>query len=251
MFALSPLPVAPAEVQHAPSRTDRRSVCFAPTAPAARTPEESGTPVFAAPHDLGRRLVDSAHGCSLARCAGAVGQVVHAPRALPALAARGFVSKNSRRAGGSGAQSRPDRLRILRSGRLDAAGAPERGRGAEKGASAEKSQETQALGRSRRGLSTKIHVLCAGAGRPIAVERLIGRLKEYRRIATRYDNLAESFRALVVLGFIRIQTKTLLLDTAWCLTLSTDPSGALCQVSLRFGERNRPELCLDGSRENW
>ena len=46
------------------------------------------------------------------------------------------------------------------------------------------------------------------------VERLIGRLKEYRRIATRYDKLAESFRAFVLLGFIRIWTKTLLSDTA-------------------------------------
>jgi len=46
------------------------------------------------------------------------------------------------------------------------------------------------------------------------VERLIGKLKEYRRIATRYDKLAESFRAFVVIGFIRIWTKNLLLDTA-------------------------------------
>ena len=46
------------------------------------------------------------------------------------------------------------------------------------------------------------------------VERLIGRLKEYRRIATRYDKLAESFRAFVLIGFIRIWTQNLLLDTA-------------------------------------
>jgi len=46
------------------------------------------------------------------------------------------------------------------------------------------------------------------------VERLIGRLKEYRRIATRYDKLAESFKAFIIIGFIRIWTKHLLLDTA-------------------------------------
>ena len=46
------------------------------------------------------------------------------------------------------------------------------------------------------------------------VERLIGRLKEYRRIATRYDKLAESFRVFVIIGFIRIWTQNLLLDTA-------------------------------------
>ena len=46
------------------------------------------------------------------------------------------------------------------------------------------------------------------------VERLIGKLKEFRRIATRYDKLAESFRSFVIIGFIRIWTKDLLLDRA-------------------------------------
>ena len=46
------------------------------------------------------------------------------------------------------------------------------------------------------------------------IERLIGRLKECRRIATRYDKLAESFKAFVIIGFIKIWTKYLLLDTA-------------------------------------
>jgi len=35
------------------------------------------------------------------------------------------------------------------------------------------------------------------------VERLIGRLKEYRRIATRYDKLAASYLAFVQLASIR------------------------------------------------
>ena len=171
-----------------------------------------------------------------------------------------------------------------------------------KGAPARESLKKQALGRSRGGLSTKIHVLCEGAGLPIAVqvtpgqtheatmrapllsavkigdkpgaprqrfetvagdkgydgagsrqtirdigskpliphrrrpdgsypeeaegfdkelykrrnvvERLIGKLKEYRRVATRYDKLAESFRAFVLLGFIRIWLKEHLSDRA-------------------------------------
>ena len=171
-----------------------------------------------------------------------------------------------------------------------------------KGAQAQESLNNQALGRSRGGLSTKIHILCEGAGLPIAVEvtpgqtheatmlepllsdvkiggkpgaprkrfetvagdkgydgtelrqtirdhgskpliphrrrpdgsypeeaegfdkglykrrnvveRLIGKLKEYRRVATRYDKLAESFRCFVLIGFIRIWLKGLLLDTA-------------------------------------
>ena len=169
-----------------------------------------------------------------------------------------------------------------------------------KGADAQESLKTQALGRSRGGFSTKIHVLCEGAGLPISVlltpgqahestmlepllssvkirgkpgaprqcfdvvsgdkgydgaaqratvrgygstpliphrkrpdgsyseqdeefdkelykkrnvvERLIGKLKEFRRIATRYDKLAESFRCFVIIGFIRIWVKELLLD---------------------------------------
>lgn len=46
------------------------------------------------------------------------------------------------------------------------------------------------------------------------VERLIGRLKENRRIATRYDKLAETYRAFVLIGFIRIWSKILLSDKA-------------------------------------
>ncbi len=34
------------------------------------------------------------------------------------------------------------------------------------------------------------------------VERLIGKLKECRHLATRYDKLADSFRPFIVLGFI-------------------------------------------------
>ena len=177
-----------------------------------------------------------------------------------------------------------------------------RRRGPKKGAQAQESLKKQALGRSRGGLSTKIHILCEGAGLPIAVqvtpgqtheatmlasllsvvkiggkpgaprqrfqrvagdkgydgtelretirdhgsqpliphrqrpdgsypeaaegfdkeqykrrnvvERLVGRLKENRRIATRYEKLAETSRAFVLLGFIRIWSKTLLSDRA-------------------------------------
>ena len=35
------------------------------------------------------------------------------------------------------------------------------------------------------------------------VERLIGRLKENRRVGTRHDKLAESYRAFVTLAMIR------------------------------------------------
>jgi transposase len=46
------------------------------------------------------------------------------------------------------------------------------------------------------------------------VERLIGHVKEFRSIATRYAKLAESFMALITLAFIRIWLKNLLSDSA-------------------------------------
>lgn len=42
------------------------------------------------------------------------------------------------------------------------------------------------------------------------VERLIGRLKEWRAIAMRYEKLAESFVGVILLGFIRIWLHDLL-----------------------------------------
>ena len=46
------------------------------------------------------------------------------------------------------------------------------------------------------------------------VERLIGRLKENRRIATRYEKLAERYKAFILLGFMKIWLKNLLSHTA-------------------------------------
>jgi len=46
------------------------------------------------------------------------------------------------------------------------------------------------------------------------VERLIGKIKEYRRIATRYDKLADSFKCFIMIGFTRIWLKDLLSYTA-------------------------------------
>jgi transposase len=46
------------------------------------------------------------------------------------------------------------------------------------------------------------------------VERLIAKLKEFRRIATRYDKLAESFKCFILLGFIRIWLRDLMSYTA-------------------------------------
>jgi transposase len=44
------------------------------------------------------------------------------------------------------------------------------------------------------------------------VERLIGRLKDFRRIAMRFEKLADSFLAVLLLGFIKIWLRDLLPD---------------------------------------
>jgi transposase len=47
-----------------------------------------------------------------------------------------------------------------------------------------------------------------------SIEQTIGWIKEYRRIATRYEKLAVSFWAMVKLAFARYYLKTYLSDTA-------------------------------------
>lgn len=42
------------------------------------------------------------------------------------------------------------------------------------------------------------------------VERLVGRLKQYRAIATRYDKLKECFHAMILMGFILIWMKPII-----------------------------------------
>ena len=75
----------------------------------------------------------------------------------------------------------------------------------------------EALGRSQGGFSTKLHLHRASHSDPQRsaaaarlrqgcvprgnrVERLIGRLKQYRRIATRYEKRAANDLAMVTLG---------------------------------------------------
>jgi transposase len=213
-------------------------------------------------------------------------------------AKRFIQNRHARGSRGPGAKSRPDRFRVFGGGWFDCASAQERGGRTKKRASAEESLQQQELGRSRGGFSTKLHLLCEGAGLPIivqltpgqahessmlaplldhvsiagkpgpprrrfevvagdkgydgaalraailsrgsrplipsrrrrdgssperaagfdqdaykrrnVVERLFGRLKEHRRIATRYDKLAASFKAFVILGCVRIWLENLL-----------------------------------------
>ncbi len=73
------------------------------------------------------------------------------------------------------------------------------------------------LGRSRGDFGTEIHLASDGRSQldrdaylnRNVVERCFGRLKEYRRIATRYDKTARNYLAMVKLGCIRLFYKRL------------------------------------------
>ncbi|MBN1855065.1 MAG: transposase [Pirellulales bacterium] len=54
----------------------------------------------------------------------------------------------------------------------------------------------------------------AGHERRNVVERLIGRIKECRRVATRNDKLTETFRSFILLAFVLIWIKNHLSDRA-------------------------------------
>ena len=60
-------------------------------------------------------------------------------------------------------------------------------------AGAANSSGPQAIGRSRGGLTTKIHTLVDALGNPI--ERFFNRIKHFRAIATRYDKFSRNFLA--------------------------------------------------------
>ncbi len=90
----------------------------------------------------------------------------------------------------------------------------------------EQMQEQEALGRSKGVFSTKIQIQCEGLGKPMQfvilpgqamrrlplnrvlyrernrIERLINRLKQARRIATRYEKRAENYLAIITIGAI-------------------------------------------------
>lgn len=99
--------------------------------------------------------------------------------------------------------------------------------GASAGCDGKKGDRDHCLGRSRGGLTTKIHAQNAVPNIPAKsnrkwkpcfskrlyrernlVERFFSKLKHFRRIATRYDKLAENFLAMVQLASMRLWLRT-------------------------------------------
>ncbi|CAD7851849.1 MAG: Mobile element protein, partial [Olavius algarvensis Gamma 1 endosymbiont] len=56
--------------------------------------------------------------------------------------------------------------------------------------------DDQALGHSRGGFSTKIHVMVDALGNPLDFI-LIGKLKQFRRVFSRFDKWAKNFMNFV------------------------------------------------------
>jgi transposase len=63
-------------------------------------------------------------------------------------------------------------------------------------ATAKRGDRDHCLGRSRGGLTTKMHAVVDAQGLP--------RLKHFRRVATRYDKLADNFLAMIQLASMRL-----------------------------------------------
>jgi transposase len=59
----------------------------------------------------------------------------------------------------------------------------------------------QLMGRSRGGWTTKIHAVVDTRGLPV---RLFDKIKQCRRVATRYDKLAANYLAFIQLASIRL-----------------------------------------------
>jgi hypothetical protein len=77
-----------------------------------------------------------------------------------------------------------------------------------KGLGSIQASRQQALGRSRGGLTTKVHAICDGRGPNYRnrnqVERLMNRRKQFRAVATRFDRLAVRYQATVCVADIFI-----------------------------------------------
>jgi transposase len=114
-------------------------------------------------------------GCAVAGCAAGVRTVADGVRAVPALAAGRDLAQDPGGFAGAGGRGRADHLGCQR-GFDGGAGAPARGRGAEKGdLQAEPPGGTvtepagHALGRSRGGLTTKVHLACEQRQKPLSI----------------------------------------------------------------------------------
>jgi hypothetical protein len=107
--------------------------------------------------------MEAEDGSALAGPARAVRPLVHGGLPLPALTAGGDLGPSLCRGAAGGGPGRTGGLDAAVRGRYGHPGAPARRGGQKRGA------ETEALGRSQGGYSTKVHLQCEGGGTPLTV----------------------------------------------------------------------------------
>ena len=100
-----------------------------------------------------------------------------------------------------------------------------------KGLGSIQASRQQALGRSRGGLTTKLHAICEGRGPNYhnrnQVERLMNRRKQFRAVAIRFDRLAVRYQATVCVADLFI----------WLRARPTNPAAIRGTRPRRLGRR--------------
>ncbi len=137
----------------------------------------------------GRRdVVDRSNRRSMARSARAVRTLANRVRLVQPLEQRWYVGPDSRSLADSPGRRGPDRLGPLVRRRQQYPSQPGSGRGGEKRGPLE--PQDHALGRSRGGFGTKLHLVTDGNGLPLAVEITPGQRHE----STQFEILMDAVR---------------------------------------------------------
>lgn len=157
------------------TRTDRRAMGETGAAAAAATVSDG--PARARPsHHRQRHPLATGDRGAVARSAGTVWAVADGVQPLAPVAAGRRLGPGAGGAASRGRRRRRPRLAPPLSRRHDDPGAPKRGRGEKRGGD-------QALGRSRGGFSTKIHLRAERSGKPICVVLTPGQRHEATQVA--------------------------------------------------------------------
>src|SRR5579884_3662443 len=223
------------------ARTDRRAMAAAGPAPAAA--EAGGRQTQPGPSDDHQRHpLAPADGGALARHPRALRELVDHLQPLPALAQGRHLGPSAGGAAGGGRRPRRPRLDPALRGRHGRARAPARGRG-------QKGGGDQALGRSRGGLTTKLHLRAERGGKPVAFVLTPGRRHEQAALPALLDAGAVKRRGR---GRPRLRPARVAGDTGSSSRTARQHlrrRGIGAVIPTRRGERRRPRFDRAAYRE--
>ena len=150
--------------------------------------ETTRLPVERPSNDPERHSLGASDWRALAGPAGALRAVADCIRSFPPLATRRSVRSNSRTTPDSARYRREDRLgSLVRGWLVDSGQSSSRRRRQKRG---EKEPEDHALGRSRGGFGSKLHLVTDGRGLPLAAEVTAGQRHE----STQFEGLMNAVR---------------------------------------------------------